>query len=178
MEVAQESGKENEKTRPQDGASCVGDQEGAPGHVVHAGEEGSQDPQQGNKAAEEDDLTAMLAEEVLADFDASLREADVFAVAQKQEIRVVLADPVAQIVTQDGADCSGSNDDPDVEAGVGGGVDRRQDEDGLAGQRNAHALKTNDEGYSPVAVRCDKLLEIFLQGRLHSIASRVVSNSN
>src|SRR5437763_65169 len=54
----------------------------------------------------------------------------------------------------------------------------RQDEEGLAGQRNAHALKTSDEGYSPVAVRCDKLLEIFLQGRLHSIASRVVSNSN
>src|SRR6185295_2317252 len=69
-ELAEVIGADPEGVRPQHRSRGVGNQKVTPGHAVHTGEESCQDPQQGNKTAEENDFSAVLAEQILADLNA------------------------------------------------------------------------------------------------------------
>src|SRR5262249_20716705 len=71
----------------------------------------------------------------------------------------MLADPIAHVVSEDRSYRRGSDDEPDVEGRIGGCVDGREDEDGLAWEGDAHALEAYDDRDCPVAVGGNKLLE-------------------
>jgi hypothetical protein len=53
--------------RPDDAAGTIEDEEAAPGHPVDAGEQRCEGAQYRDEAAEEDDLAAVLEEEVLTE---------------------------------------------------------------------------------------------------------------
>src|SRR6187401_2110082 len=100
---AEHVGAEAEQRRPENGASSIGDEEARPRHAIDAGQERGEDPEKSDEAAEEDDLAAMLHEEILPDLDAGLGQADVAAIANEHREADRPPDPIADIFTVDSA---------------------------------------------------------------------------
>ena len=70
---------------------------------------------QGDKSAEEDDLAAMPAEEILAQLDPCGCELQIVTVTQEQTVADFPADPLADIVAEDRPIRSRSNHQPDIQ---------------------------------------------------------------
>jgi hypothetical protein len=113
------------------------------GHGIDAGQERGEDPEKGDEAAEEDDLAAMLHEEILTDLDARLGQADVAAIANEHREAGLPPDPIADIVSNDGAGRSRGNDLGNIEAARLAGINGRGSKYRLARQRQAHAFQAN-----------------------------------
>ena len=109
--------------------------------------ERGEDSEKGDEAAEEDDLAAMLHEEILPDLDAWLGQADVAAIANEHREADLPPDPIADIVTDDGAGRSRGNDLGNIEAPGLAGINGRGNKYRLAWQRQAHAFQANHPGY-------------------------------
>jgi hypothetical protein len=105
---------ETEGGGPQDCSCCIGEKKRSPGHAVQTSQERRQDTQQGYKAAEEDNFAAVFTKEELANLYPSEGHADVPPIAHQELVRVPLADPIPQVVTDDGPYGGRGNDEPDI----------------------------------------------------------------
>ncbi len=95
--------------RPEDAAGGVEDEEAAPVHLHRAGQEGGLGAKDRDEAAEEDDLAAVAIEQVAADLQPVLIDADVVAVAAQQPVAAGAADQVADVVADGRSGCSGGD---------------------------------------------------------------------
>ena len=144
---AEHVGAEAEQRRPEDGAGSIGNEEARPRHAIDAGEERGEHPEKGDEAAEEHDLAAMLHEEILADLDARLGQADVVPIANEHGKADLPPDPIADIVADDGAGRSRGDDLGNIEAAGLAGINGCGNKYRLAWQRHAHAFQADHPGY-------------------------------
>ena len=94
-------GEQRDAGRPEDAAGRVPEEEPPPLHVAEAGEPGGRDPQDGDEAAEEDRLRAVLLEEPLARRQRLLGVAANEAPPVDQRTAAVAAERVADVVADD-----------------------------------------------------------------------------
>jgi len=134
--------------------------EARPRHPVCPREEGGVGTKNRDEAPEEDDLAAMAAEDVAADLQAALVEADVFAVAAKQPIAAPAAEGKADVVTNDRCGSGYRDHDRDVESVRGGGIEGGGDQGGFARERDTNAFKANEREDRLIAVAIDPVAEV------------------
>src|SRR5262245_15320418 len=94
----------------------------------------------------------MALEKVLAEFDPALRQPDVAAVAKHDSKTDLPTNPIADVVTKYRARRSECYQNPNVQLLRFPGVQRCCNKRCLTRNGDAHALKTNGERHSPVAI--------------------------
>jgi hypothetical protein len=173
--VAEHVGAAGVEPRPEQRAGDVEQLEAGPGHSVGPRQERGQRAQDRHEPPEEDDFPAMPQEQVLAEFQPGLGEADITAVAQRQLVAGRAADPEPRRAAEDGAD-GGRHEQrgqPDTVgcAGIDSGADQRR----LARQRQAQALQRDQAGDHPDAVGVDEMGQILMQRCEHLSRPRLRS---
>jgi hypothetical protein len=158
--IAKHKGADSEHQRPNDSSGRVEEQKRRPSIVVRAREQRRENPQEGKETAEKNDLPAVLFEEILPEFEPFFREANKFAVAQKEFRAPCPADPETDIVADDRARRRAGDDKGEVELASGSGINRGQNQNGFSRQRNARALQHDDEEDDPIAVLRDERLNM------------------
>src|SRR5260370_24416808 len=98
-----------EECGPHDSPQSVEEQKARPAHPIRPGQERGPGPQHGDKAPKEDDLAAVLHEEVLSQFQLAFIHANKAPVATQQSVAAPPSNHQAEIITQDGA--TGSSHD-------------------------------------------------------------------
>ncbi len=137
---------------PQDAARRVEQQEGKPGHAIGPGEQGGKRAEQRDEATEEHDLAAMTPKQILPDLDLALGQADVVTVAQQERIADLPPDPEPDDAADDRARRGSHDHQSNIEVVRRARVDGREDQGGLARNRNADAFEADDRGDRPIAV--------------------------
>src|SRR5258708_37224235 len=107
---------------PNEPARRVERKETPPGHAVRAGKERGVGPENGDEAAEEHDLAAVLEEEVLAELEPFFVEADEPAVPAEQPAAPPMADRVTEVVPADGSGPRQGGDQDVCEPGRAAGL--------------------------------------------------------
>jgi hypothetical protein len=74
------------------------------------------------------------------------------AIAAQEAVAALVTDPKADVVAQDRGGCSHGEDDPHGQLVSVTCIDRRRDQYGLSGQRNAEALRADQESNCVVTV--------------------------
>ncbi len=153
--------------------------EGVEGHeaarveLVHAGQDRRVGPEHRGEAAEEHDLPAVPAEQVLAELEPAVVEPDQVPLAQEQGQAPAAADPVAGIVAQDGGGRGDRHDDGDVDVAGAARVGRRGQQHRLAGQGQPGALQGDDDEDGQVAVMRDQVGDRQIVQEGHGVSSRI-----
>src|SRR6266516_3915165 len=137
---------------PQDAARGVEQQEGKPRHAIGPGEQGGNRAEQRDEATEEHDLAAMTPKQILPDLDLALGQADVVTVAQQERIADLPPDPEPDDAADDRARRGSHDHQSNIEVVRRAGVDGREDQGGLARNRNADAFEADDRGDRPIAI--------------------------
>jgi len=130
--------------RPQNCSGGVAEEESRPAHAIDASQKDRQGTEQGDKSAEEDDLAAMPAEEILAELDPGIGELQIVTITQEQTVADFPADRVADIVAEDRPNRSRGNHQPDIKLLCRAGVNCGRDQSRFAGQGQSHALESDD----------------------------------
>ena len=124
--IAKHKGANSEHKRPNDASGRIEKQKWGPSIFVRAREQRRENAQEGKKAAEKNDLPAVLFEEILPEFEPFFREVNEFAVAHKEFRAPCPADPETDIVAGDRARRRASDDKGYVKLAGGSGIDRGQ----------------------------------------------------
>ncbi len=120
-------------------------------------QEGCPGTQHSDEAPKEDDLAAMLAEQVQPQFQFALIEADVASVTAQQAEPTFAAHPEPEIIAQDrpagGCHDHQGNGQPVRRPSI----DSSNQQHGLAREGNAHALDGDEEQDRPVAIGAQEM---------------------
>src|SRR5260221_3131507 len=155
--------------RPSDPPGNIESKEAAPIHLIDAGEQRGEGTEHGNEPPKEDDLAAMLVEQVHAELHLGLVEMEVAAITQQQLVAELAADPVANIVPEHGAGRRGRYHQGDVEVMRSSRIDRRGQQHRLAGNRNADAFDADEQHDGPITVGRYELVEL-VAGEMHAVS--------
>src|SRR5262249_19053337 len=121
----------------------------------------------------EHDLSSVPQEQVLAELESWLREADVAAIPNEQPETDLPTNPVSDACAKNGARSRGNDNEPDVQDVTGSGKHGCGDQRRFAGQRETHAFKCDRAEDRPVAVGRDQFSYIALREERH-VQSHVV----
>src|SRR5580704_13180129 len=154
---AQRIGGSAEEYRPGEGAEDIRQKELRPRHAIGAGHDAGDRAQDRDELGDDDDLSAVAQEQILAEFYPRLIDPDVAAVAQQQPIAEIAADQIAEGAADDRGARRGQNHRDDVELVLGAGNDRGDDQRRLARHRKAYAFEANGAGDHEQAVGVNKM---------------------
>src|SRR5258708_15479453 len=151
--ITQEVAPQAIKRGPRNSPQGIEEQKGCPTHPVGSSQERCPDAQYRDKASEEDDLAAVLHEEVLPQFQFALAKVKSRPIPTQEAISPFAPDPEAQVIPQDRA--AGSSDDHQRKRELvsRSSIDGGKEQHGLAREWNTSALDTNKGQHCPIAIR-------------------------
>src|SRR3954468_6293284 len=158
---------EPEDRGPHDAARGVPCEEALPLHLPDAGEERGIGAQDGDEAAEEDDLAAVPLEHVARDLQVALVDAQLGPVADEQPVAALAADRVADVVADHGARDRRRDHVLDQEVPGRARVDGGGHEHRLARGGDAEALDGDDREHGEVAEVREEVVDYGCEDRRH-----------
>lgn len=153
-------GREADRACPEKPSECIGDEKALPCHLIDASQEGREKAQHREKASEEDDPSAVETVEILPQPDAGFCQADVCPEFESKLIAEFSSYQITEVVPDHCANRR-SRDNGDNVSIMVCGVQRCDDQYGLAGKGDAKALQADDEGDGPDAVCREKMMKVF-----------------
>ena len=167
--ITQEVASQTEERGPHDASQGVEEEKARPAHLIGPGQESGPGSQHGDKAPKEDDLAAVLHEEVLPQFQLAFIQTNIATVAAQETVAALASDPEAEIIAQDGA--TGGSHDHERNGKmmrcpcINGGNEQHR----LAREGNACALDGNKDENCPIAVGGKQMQEIVRSHRDHGV---------
>jgi hypothetical protein len=154
---------------PEGGSEEVEEGEGSPAHAEDSGEGAGEDAEAEDEAGKENGDGAVAGKEFFAAFESGGRDAKESCVAVEERPASVVAESVAEIVS-DGSSAGGDDDDPsEMEFVFGIGEEASEQESALARNGDAGVFAEEGEGYGPVSVVGDEGTEGVEDCEVHGV---------
>ena len=150
--VSQQVAAQSHQASPHDAPKRIEEQKTGPAHLIGPCQEGCPRSQDGDKASEEDHFAAMLEEEILAQLELALIQANIAAIAAQEMVPAFVSDPEPEVIPQDRPAGCRDNHPGNGQLMRGSGSNGRDEQHRFTRKRNARALDRDRAQNGPIAI--------------------------